>query len=144
LSLEESVQQLEQHILDLISASKRHTFTKMVMGNIPSATLYNFTYMVQENPLAINSNTLKKVAVRLDELESCNHYYKDLQKEVSHFIKTYIMVDTIGELMKLDLNYVTLHKIKDVKLNTPYRMTTLVKYAQIVEEKRGELKHVKH
>lgn len=111
------------------------------MGDIPIATLYNFNYAITDNPFGITSNTLKKVALRLDELEPNQQYYDDLRTITAHFIDTYIMVDSVHELTKIGLNYITLKKIENQQLDIPYRMETLIKYARIIEQslERGAL-----
>lgn len=128
------IERLGGHILTLIKASKHHTTTEMVMGDIPIATLYNFNYAITDNPFGITSSTLKKVALRLDELEPNQHYYEDLRKLTAHFIDTYIMVDSVHELTKIGLNYTTLKKIENRQLDIPYRMETLIKYAKTIQQ----------
>lgn len=135
MGLEQDIKQLENHIRMLIKASKDHTITEMVMGRIPPATLYNFNYVIVDNPFAITSITLKKVAKRLDELEPNQSYYKDLIRNVANFVNTYIMVDSIHALTKLGLNYITLKKIENTQLDNPYRMETLIKYATLIDKK---------
>jgi len=141
LGLNQDIERLENHILTLVQASKQHTTTEMVMGDIPIATLYNFNYAITDNPFGITSNTLKKVALRLDELEPNQQYYDDLRTITAHFIDTYIMVDSVHELTKIGLNYITLKKIENQQLDIPYRMETLIKYARIIEQslERGAL-----
>ena len=141
MGLNQDIERLENHILTLVQASKQHTTTEMVMGDIPLATLYNFNYAITDNPFGITSNTLKKVALRLDELEPNQQYYDDLRTITAHFINTYIMVDSVHELTKIGLNYITLKKIENQQLDIPYRMETLIKYARIIEQslERGAL-----
>lgn len=141
MGLNQDIERLENHILTLVQASKQHTTTEMVMGDIPIATLYNFNYAITDNPFGITSNTLKKVALRLDELEPNQQYYDDLRTITAHFINTYIMVDSVHELTKIGLNYITLKKIENQQLDIPYRMETLIKYARIIEQslERGAL-----
>ena len=141
MGLNQDIERLENHILTLVQASKQHTTTEMVMGDIPIATLYNFNYAITDNPFGITSNTLKKVALRLDELEPNQQYYDDLRIITAHFIDTYIMVDSVHELTKIGLNYITLKKIENQQLDIPYRMETLIKYARIIEQslERGAL-----
>lgn len=141
MGLNQDIERLENHILTLVQASKQHTTTEMVMGDIPIATLYNFNYAITDNPFGITSNTLKKVALRLDELEPNQQYYDDLRTITAHFIDTYIMVDSVHELTKIGLNYITLKKIENQQLDIPYRMETLIKYARIIEQslERGAL-----
>ena len=141
MGLNQDIERLENHILTLVQASKQHTTTEMVMGDIPIATLYNFNYAITDNPFGITSNTLKKVALRLDELEPNQQYYDDLRTITAHFIDTYIMVDSVHELSKIGLNYITLKKIENQQLDIPYRMETLIKYARIIEQslERGAL-----
>lgn len=141
MGLNQDIERLENHILTLVQASKQHTTTEMVMGDIPIATLYNFNYAITDNPFGITSNTLKKVALRLDELEQNQQYYDDLRTITAHFIDTYIMVDSVHELTKIGLNYITLKKIENQQLDIPYRMETLIKYARIIEQslERGAL-----
>ena len=134
MGLNQDIERLENHILTLVQASKQHTTTEMVMGDIPIATLYNFNYAITDNPFGITSNTLKKVALRLDELEPNQQYYDDLRTITAHFIDTYIMVDSVHELTKIGLNYITLKKIENQQLDIPYRMETLIKYARIIEQ----------
>lgn len=135
MGLEQDIKQLEDHIRMLIKASKDHTTTEMVMGCIPPATLYNFNYVIMNNPFAITSITLKKVAKRLDELEPNQSYYDNLIQTVTHFVNTYIMVDSIHVLTKLGFNYITLKKIENTQLDNPYRLETLIKYATMINEK---------
>jgi len=134
LGLNQDIERLENHILKLIQASKHHTTTEMVMGDIPIATLYNFNYAIADNPFCITSHTLKKVALRLDELEPNQQYYRNLQTMTAYFIDTYILVDSVHELTKIGLNYTTLKKVENKQLDIPYRMETLIKYAKIIEQ----------
>ncbi len=134
MGLNQDIERLENHILMLIQASKHHTTTEMVMGDIPIATLYNFNYSIVDNPFCITSNTLKKVALRLDELEPHEAYYQNLRAIIAHFIDTYILVDSVHELTKIGLNYTTLKKIENKQLDIPYRIETLIKYAKLIEQ----------
>lgn len=134
--LADDINNLEKHILYLIKQSKSHTTTEMILGNIPQSTILNFNYSLSDNPLSINSTTLCKIVKRLDELEGTKKYYKELCKLIKNFIEKNIMVGSIPYLVEeIGLNYTTLHKLKDYKLNTPYRLITLKSYAEKVEAK---------
>lgn len=138
MSLDKDVKQIKDYILYLIEQSKKHPTTDMILGGIRQSTIINFNYKVVDNPLNITTVTVCKIAKRLDKLE-CNteSYHKEFKEIIKHFIKTYILIDDINNLTKFDLNYTTLHKMKDYSLKTPYRLTTLEKYARILKEKEG-------
>lgn len=138
MMLDEDIKILEEHILYLVQQSKRHTPTEMILGNIPHSTIINFNYGLKDTPLKVNTSTLYKIVKRLDDLEGVNHYYEDLCNVIKNFIQNNIMVGSISYLVsEFGLNYTTLHKLKDYKLTTPYRLITLKQYAEQVKEKRG-------
>lgn len=138
MMLDEDIKVLEEHILYLVQQSKRHTPTEMILGNIPHSTIINFNYGLKDTPLKVNTSTLYKIVKRLDDLEGVNHYYEDLCNVIKNFIQNNIMVGSISYLVsEFGLNYTTLHKLKDYKLTTPYRLITLKQYAEQVKEKRG-------
>ncbi|RIM32802.1 hypothetical protein BUY35_00500 [Staphylococcus cohnii] len=135
--LDNDIDILKQHILHLVEQSKTHTPTEMILGNIPHSTVSNFNYGIKDNPLKVNTSTLYKIVKRLDELEGNTTYYKDLCKVIKEFVQKNIMVDSISNLVsEFGLNYITLHKISDYKLTTPYRLVTLKQYAEKVEQIR--------
>lgn len=135
--LDNDIDILKQHILHLVEQSKTHTPTEMILGNIPHSTVSNFNYGIKDNPLKVNTSTLYKIVKRLDELEKDTTYYKDLCKVIKEFVQKNIMVDSISNLVsEFGLNYITLHKISDYKLTTPYRLVTLKQYAEQVERIR--------
>lgn len=138
LSLANDLKQIEDYILYLTEQSKKHATTDMILGGIRQSTIINFNYKVADNPLNITTVTICKITKRLDELEKePSSYQKDFKKMIKDFIKKYILIDDINNLIKYDLNYTTLHKIKDYTLKTPYRLITLKKYAEILEDKKG-------
>lgn len=146
MALSEDIKNLENYILYLTQCSKSHATTDMILGGIRQSTIINFNYKIEDNPLNITTLTLYKIVHRLDELENNpTYYYDELRSLIKNFIKKYILIDDIGQLVKMDLNYITLNKMKDYQLTTPYRLITLKKYAEILEEKRkkGDI-HVKH
>lgn len=146
MALSEDIKNLENYILYLTRRSKSHATTDMILGGIRQSTIINFNYKIEDNPLNITTLTLYKIVHRLDELENNpTSYYDELHSLVKNFIEKYILIDDIGQLVKMDLNYITLNKMKDYQLTTPYRLITLKKYAEILEEKRkkGDI-HVKH
>ncbi|HDE3815405.1 TPA: hypothetical protein PET91_002558 [Staphylococcus aureus] len=135
------LKEIEDYIIFLISQSKKHTPTEMILGNIPHTTILNFNYVLYKNPLSINSTTLRKIVIRIDELEGETSYYKELSKLIKKYVEKNIMIGSIQYLTKeIGLNYTTLHKIKDFKLTTPYRLITLKKYGEKVNDfiERGE------
>lgn len=146
MALSDDIKNLENYILYLTRRSKSHATTDMILGGIRQSTIINFNYKIEDNPLNITTLTLYKIVHRLDELENNpTSYYDELRSLIKNFIKKYILIDDIGQLVKMDLNYITLNKMKDYQLTTPYRLITLKKYAEILEEKRkkGDI-HVKH
>lgn len=146
MALSDDIKNLENYILYLTRRSKSHATTDMILGGIRQSTIINFNYKIEDNPLNITTLTLYKIVHRLDELENNpTSYYDELRSLIKNFIEKYILIDDIGQLVKMDLNYITLNKIKDYQLTTPYRLITLKKYAEILEEKRkkGDI-HVKH
>lgn len=146
MALSDDIKNLENYILYLTRRSKSHATTDMILGGIRQSTIINFNYKIEDNPLNITTLTLYKIVHRLDELENNpTSYYDELHSLVKNFIEKYILIDDIGQLVKMDLNYITLNKMKDYQLTTPYRLITLKKYAEILEEKRkkGDI-HVKH
>lgn len=146
MALSEDIKNLENYILYLTRRSKSHATTDMILGGIRQSTIINFNYKIEDNPLNITTLTLYKIVHRLDELENNpTSYYDELHSLVKNFIEKYILIDDIGQLVKMDLNYITLNKMKDYQLTTPYRLITLKKYAEILDEKRkkGDI-HVKH
>lgn len=146
MALSDDIKNLENYILYLTRRSKSHATTDMILGGIRQSTIINFNYKIEDNPLNITTLTLYKIVHRLDELENNpTYYYDELRSLIKNFIKKYILIDDIGQLVKMDLNYITLNKMKDYQLTTPYRLITLKKYAEILEEKRkkGDI-HVKH
>lgn len=146
MALSDDIKNLENYILYLTRRSKSHATTDMILGGIRQSTIINFNYKIEDNPLNITTLTLYKIVHRLDELENNpTSYYDELRSLVKNFIEKYILIDDIGQLVKMDLNYITLNKMKDYQLTTPYRLITLKKYAEILEEKRkkGDI-HVKH
>ncbi len=135
------LKEIEDYIKFLISQSKKHTPTEMILGNIPHTTILNFNYVLYKNPLSINSTTLRKIVIRIDELEGETSYYKELSKLIKKYVEKNIMIGSIPYLTKeIGLNYTTLHKIKDFKLTTPYRLITLKRYGEKVNNfiERGE------
>lgn len=146
MALSDDIKNLENYILYLTRRSKSHATTDMILGGIRQSTIINFNYKIEDNPLNITTLTLYKIVHRLDELENNpTSYYDELRSLIKNFIEKYILIDDIGQLVKMDLNYITLNKMKDYQLTTPYRLITLKKYAEILEEKRkkGDI-HVKH
>lgn len=146
MALSDDIKNLENYILYLTRRSKSHATTDMILGGIRQSTIINFNYKIEDNPLNITTLTLYKIVHRLDELENNpTSYYDELRSLVKNFIEKYILIDDIGQLVKMDLNYITLNKMKDYQLTTPYRLITLKKYAEILDEKRkkGDI-HVKH
>lgn len=138
MQLEEAIKRLEEHILSMIDAVKNHTMTDLIVGHIPMATAYNFRYTLERKPLNVTSSTLTKVAHRLDHLESCKTYSKELKQILNSFVNDYIFVDSINELTKNGLNYKTLKNMEDKSLKTSYRLSTMVKYARDIDVKRKE------
>ncbi|MEZ7619412.1 hypothetical protein [Staphylococcus epidermidis] len=137
--VEKELEELEEYILFLVKQSKKHTPTEMILGNIPHSTIINFNYGLYKNPLGINSTTLKKIVERIDELEKNTNYYRTLCEYIEKFVEKNIMVGSISYLTReMGLNYTTLHKLKDYKLTTPYRLITLKQYAQKIENEEGE------
>lgn len=146
MALSDDIKNLENYILYLTRRSKSHATTDMILGGIRQSTIINFNYKIEDNPLNITTLTLYKIVHRLDELENNpTSYYDELRSLIKNFIEKYILIDDIGQLVKMDLNYITLNKMKDYQLTTPYRLITLKKYAEILDEKRkkGDI-HVKH
>lgn len=137
--LEKDVKKLEEHIISLITQSNKYTVTQMILGNIPQSTVLNFKYLLKNNPLSINSDTLAKITKRLDELEGTSKYYNDTCNKIQVFVEKHILIGSISYLMKeMKLNYTTLKKITDYELTTPYRMITLKRYAEKVANKKAE------
>lgn len=134
MTLEKECAGLEAFVCKMIEATKKETITNMVAGGVPVTTIYRFRYSVYNRPLAVTSVTLLKIAEQLDRLNKGATYADDLKNMVSHFVKTYIIVEPLSELNEKGLNYKTLRKIQDYTMESSYYLYTLKDYAQKIEK----------
>jgi|SRR5699024_6682812 len=130
--------QLINFMKEIRHACKQHTASDIVAGRIPIATVYHFIYEMDLESLSITSVTLKKLTRRLDELDQSDYTYR-LQTLVANFVKHHINVAKKPKLIEWGLTYDVINKINDFDLNKSYRMQTLIKYADIVQNKHKEV-----
>lgn len=138
MTLKQDCDALEEFILEIIEASKKHSVTDMVKGDVSVTTIQRFKYPSDKEPFAVTSTILKKIAKRLDVLEDCEYYLPTLISMIKSFINSHILVCELAVLNEKGLNYKTLRKIRDFSLDEPYRISTLIEYAEKLENNTKE------
>ena len=92
MTLKQDCDVLEKFILEIIEASKKHSVTDMVKGDVSVTTIQRFKYPSDKEPFAVTSTILKKIAKRLDVLEDCEYYLPTLISMIKSFINSHILV----------------------------------------------------
>lgn len=90
----------------------------------------------------VNCLTLKRIAICMDQLESAqNKREKHIKKLLNDFVRVYI-ITAINEDSFISINHRTMNKFNDASLDTPYNISTLIKYARLINQKKTHT-HIK-
>lgn len=137
-TLEEDISLLESKIDNLIVEAKKYSISDLVGNELRVSTVCNFVQ--RRNPiLSINTSTLFLLAKKVDLLsDNTESYFLSIHYFIEKFIEKYIDVVNVTALVNAGLAKKTLDKMFDIKIGNPFRLNTMVRYAQIVEEKQEE------
>ena len=131
---------LNQAISEIMDACRNHTMNELVSDDLAITTAYRFRYLLEKNSLCVTSTTLRKIAIRLDELENTHGYYLNhIQSAIEAFVTQYIFILPKPDLNERGLTYAVMNRICDFSLKQSYRLTTLTNYANKLADVREEM-----
>lgn len=144
-TLEEDIRLLESKIDNLIVEAKKHTISDLVGDRLRISTVCNVIQR-RNDILSINTSTLFLLAKKVDTLsDKTESYFLTIHYFIEQFIEKHINVVNVTALVNIGLAKKSLDKMFDIKVQNPFRLNTMVRYAKIVAEQQevwGDLEDV--
>ncbi|WP_239710597.1 hypothetical protein [Mammaliicoccus sp. E-M21] len=144
-TLEEDIRLLELKIDELIVEAKKYSISDLVGNKLRISTVCNVIQR-RSDILSINTSTLFLLAKKVDTLsDKTESYFLTIHYFIEQFIEKHIDVVNVTSLVNIGLAKKSLDKMFDIKIQNPFRLNTMIRYAKIVAEKKeswGDLEDV--
>ncbi|MGJ7589091.1 hypothetical protein [Staphylococcus shinii] len=135
--LEKDIKQLSVKIEEIVEEAKMYSIYDFIQEGIKITTIRRFKQK-EKSIFSISSDTIKNICLVIDNKSTKNKsYFYEINDVLSEFVESHIDILDNKTLMEIGITKVTFDKMRRNKLGLSYNLNTLIKYARIIDDWRG-------
>lgn len=135
--LEKDIEQLSIKLEEIVEEAKIYSIYDFIQEGIKITTIRRFIQK-EKGIFSISTDTVRNICLVIDDKNTKNKaYFYEINHVLSEFVESHIDILDDKTLTDIGITKGTLDKMRRNKLGMSYNLNTLIKYARIIEDWRG-------
>lgn len=136
--LEKDIEQLSIKLEEIVEEAKAYSIYDFIQEGIKITTIRRFIQK-EKSIFSISTDTIRDICLVIDNKNTKNKaYVYEINHVLSEFVESHIDILDNKTLTDIGITKGTLDKMRRNKLGMSYNLNTLIKYARMIDDWRGD------